>query len=58
MPASLVLTLGDLKTKKLEAFMQHKTQAGMFAKIKAALKKPETRKKYLLAARGAFLRLP
>jgi LmbE family N-acetylglucosaminyl deacetylase len=50
MPASLVLTLGDLKTKKLEAFMQHKTQAGMFAKIKVVFGETGDEEKYLLAA--------
>src|SRR5271170_1332937 len=33
-PASLVLTLGNLKAKKLEAFMEHTTQAEMLAKVK------------------------
>jgi LmbE family N-acetylglucosaminyl deacetylase len=50
MPASLVLTLGDLKAKKLEAFMQHKTQAEMFARIKVVFEKTGDEEKYLLAA--------
>ena len=50
MPASLVLTLADLKAKKLEAFMQHKTQAGMFAKIKMVFEETGDEEKYLLAA--------
>ena len=51
MPASLVLELsGDLKAKKLEAFMQHTTQAGMFAKVKAAFDETAGEEKYLLAA--------
>jgi LmbE family N-acetylglucosaminyl deacetylase len=50
MPASLVLTLGDLKAKKLEAFMQHKTQAEMLAKIKVVFKETGDEEKYLLAA--------
>jgi LmbE family N-acetylglucosaminyl deacetylase len=50
MPASLVFTLGGLKAKKLEAFMQHKTQAGMFAKIKIVFEETGDEEKYLLAA--------
>jgi LmbE family N-acetylglucosaminyl deacetylase len=50
MPASLVLTLGDLKAKKLEAFMQHKTQAEMLAKIKVVFRETGDEEKYLLAA--------
>jgi LmbE family N-acetylglucosaminyl deacetylase len=50
MPASLVLTLGDLKARKLEAFMQHKTQAEMLAKIKVVFKETGDEEKYLLAA--------
>ena len=50
MPASLVLELGDLQAKKLEAFMQHTTQAGMLAKMKAAFDKTAGEEKYLLAA--------
>jgi LmbE family N-acetylglucosaminyl deacetylase len=51
MPASLVLELGrDLQSKKLEAFMQHTTQAGMFAKVKAAFDETAGEESYLLAA--------
>jgi LmbE family N-acetylglucosaminyl deacetylase len=50
MPASLVLELGDLQAKKLEAFMQHTTQAGMFGKVKAAFDETAGEEKYLLAA--------
>ncbi len=50
MPASLVLASGDMKAKKLEAFLQHKTQAGMFAKVKAAFDETGDEEKYLLAA--------
>src|ERR1700733_1548438 len=51
MPASLVLELsGDLKAKKLEAFMQHTTQAEMFAKVKAAFDETAGEESYLLAA--------
>jgi LmbE family N-acetylglucosaminyl deacetylase len=50
MPASLVLKLGGLKAKKLEAFKQHKTQAGMFAKVKVVFEETGDEEKYLLAA--------
>jgi hypothetical protein len=50
MPASLILTSSDMKAKKLEAFMQHKTQAGMFAKVKLAFDGTGDEEKYLLAA--------
>jgi LmbE family N-acetylglucosaminyl deacetylase len=50
MPASLVLTLGTLKAKKLEAFMQHKTQTEMFARIKVVFEETGDEEKYLLAA--------
>ena len=50
MPASLVLTLGNLKAKKLEAFMQHTTQAEMLAKVKVAFEETGDEEKYLLAA--------
>jgi LmbE family N-acetylglucosaminyl deacetylase len=50
MPASLVLASADMKAKKLEAFQQHKTQAGMFAKVKAAFDETGDEEKYLLAA--------
>src|ERR1700691_1566207 len=38
-PASLVLTLGDLKAKKIEAFQQHTTQAELLAKVKVVFEK-------------------
>ena len=50
MPASLVLTLGDLKAKKLEAFQQHKTQAELLAKVKVVFEETGDEEKYLLAA--------
>ncbi len=50
MPASLVLPLGNLKAKKLEAFMQHTTQAELLAKVKAVFEKTGDEEKYLLAA--------
>jgi LmbE family N-acetylglucosaminyl deacetylase len=54
MPASLVLTLGNLKGKKLEAFMQHKTQAEMLAKVKVVFEETGDQEKYLLAATRGF----
>jgi LmbE family N-acetylglucosaminyl deacetylase len=55
MPASLVIELGDWKAKKLEAFMQHKTQAEMLAKVKVVFEKTGGEEKYLLgAARLSF----
>ena len=50
MPASLVLELGDLKVKKLEAFMQHTTQAELLAKVKVVFEETSDTEKYLLAA--------
>ena len=50
MPASLVLTLGDLKAKKLEAFKQHTTQAELLAKVKVVFEETGGEEKYLLAA--------
>jgi LmbE family N-acetylglucosaminyl deacetylase len=50
MPASLVLEMEDLKAKKLEAFMQHTTQAEILAKVKAVFEKTGGEEKYLLAA--------
>ena len=50
MPPSLVLTLGDLKAKKLEAFRQHTTQAELLAKVKVVFEETGGEEKYLLAA--------
>jgi LmbE family N-acetylglucosaminyl deacetylase len=50
MPASLVLDVGELKAKKLEAFMQHTTQAELLAKVKAVFEKTGGEERYLLAA--------
>ena len=58
MPASLVLTLGNLKAKKLEAFMQHTTQAEMLAKVKVAFEETGGEEKYLLAAARGFRSSP
>jgi LmbE family N-acetylglucosaminyl deacetylase len=49
-PASLVLTLGDLQARKLEAFQQHTTQADLLAKVKVAFEGTGGQEKYLLAA--------
>ena len=50
MPASLVLEMGALKAKKLEAFLQHTTQAELLAKVKTVFEKTGGEEKYLLAA--------
>jgi LmbE family N-acetylglucosaminyl deacetylase len=50
MPASLVLEIGDLKYKKLEAFMQHTTQADLLAKVRTVFEETGGEEKYLLAA--------
>jgi LmbE family N-acetylglucosaminyl deacetylase len=50
MPASLVLELGDLQDRKIEAFQQHTTQAELLAKVKAAFERAGGEEKYLLAA--------
>jgi LmbE family N-acetylglucosaminyl deacetylase len=50
MPASLVLEIGDLKYKKLEAFMQHTTQADLLAKVRPVFEETGGQEKYLLAA--------
>ena len=50
MPASLVLELGELKAKKLEAFMRHTTQAELLAKVKVVFEETSDAEKYLLAA--------
>lgn len=58
MPASLVLQLGDLKAKKIEAFLQHTTQAPLMAKIKAVFETHGGEEKYLLAAARGFRSSP
>jgi LmbE family N-acetylglucosaminyl deacetylase len=49
-PASLVLELGELKDKKLEAFMQHTSQAELLAKVRIVFEETGGTEKYLLAA--------
>jgi LmbE family N-acetylglucosaminyl deacetylase len=53
-PASLVLELGDLKAKKIEAFLKHTTQAELLAKVKPILQETGGKEKYLLAAAPGF----
>jgi LmbE family N-acetylglucosaminyl deacetylase len=50
MPASLVMDVNDLKAKKLEAFLQHRTQEKMFDKVRKAFDETGGEEKYLLAA--------
>jgi LmbE family N-acetylglucosaminyl deacetylase len=49
-PASLLLSLGELKAKKFEAFQQHTTQADLLAKVKVVFERTGGEEKYLLAA--------
>ncbi|MGC2404703.1 MAG: PIG-L family deacetylase [Acidobacteriaceae bacterium] len=58
MPASLVLELGDLKGKKFEAFLQHKTQGELLAKVKAVFDETGAQEKYLLAGARGFRSSP
>jgi LmbE family N-acetylglucosaminyl deacetylase len=58
MPASLVLELGDLKAKKIEAFLQHTTQAPIMAKVQAVFETYGGEEKYLLAAARGFRSSP
>lgn len=57
-PASLSLEMGTLKAKKLEAFMQHTTQAELVSKVKVAFEKTSGEEKYLLAAARGFRSSP
>jgi LmbE family N-acetylglucosaminyl deacetylase len=50
MPASLVLDVNDLKTKKLEAFTQHTTQGKLLSKVREVFDRTGGEEKYLLAA--------
>jgi LmbE family N-acetylglucosaminyl deacetylase len=58
MPASLVLELGDLKAKKIEAFLRHTTQAPIMAKVQAVFETHGGEEKYLLAAARGFRSSP
>jgi LmbE family N-acetylglucosaminyl deacetylase len=50
MPASLVLAVEDLKAKKVEAFLQHTTQAEILVKVREVMEQTGGEEKYLLAA--------
>jgi LmbE family N-acetylglucosaminyl deacetylase len=55
-PATLVLQLGELKTRKLEAFLEHKTQAAIVIRVREIFEKHSEEERYLLAAaRGICL---
>jgi LmbE family N-acetylglucosaminyl deacetylase len=58
MPASLVLEIGELKAKKLEAFRQHATQADLLAKVEVVFNQTGGEEKYLLAATRGMPRSP
>jgi LmbE family N-acetylglucosaminyl deacetylase len=49
-PYSLVLELGHLKAKKLEAFLEHKSQAAIFTQVRNALERTGEQERYLLVA--------
>jgi LmbE family N-acetylglucosaminyl deacetylase len=49
-PASLILDLGDLAARKVEAFRRHTTQSVILDRIGPAVKKHMSREGYLLAA--------
>jgi LmbE family N-acetylglucosaminyl deacetylase len=57
-PASLMLKLGNLKAKKLEAFTQHTTQAELVSRVKVAFEGTGGEEKYLLAAARGFRSSP
>jgi LmbE family N-acetylglucosaminyl deacetylase len=50
MPASLLLDVEHLKALKLEAFMQHTTQAPLLEKVRVVFEETGGQEKYLLAA--------
>jgi LmbE family N-acetylglucosaminyl deacetylase len=58
MPATLTLNVEHLKGKKLEAFMQHTTQAGLLARVRDVFEETAGEEKYLLAATRSFQRSP
>jgi LmbE family N-acetylglucosaminyl deacetylase len=58
LPPSLVLPLGDLKARKIEAFHQHKTQAALLDKAKTLFEETFNEEKYLLAAARGFRSTP
>jgi LmbE family N-acetylglucosaminyl deacetylase len=58
MPPSLTLELGALKAKKIEAFLQHTTQAAIMAKVRDVFEETGGQEKYLLAAAPGFWSSP
>ena len=58
MPASLVLELGELKAKKIEAFLKHTTQAPIMANVQAAFATHGGEERYLLGAARGFRSSP
>ena len=58
-PYSLVLELGSLKAKKLEAFLEHKSQAAILNQVRDAFSRTGEQERYLLVAtRGLKSSLP
>jgi LmbE family N-acetylglucosaminyl deacetylase len=57
-PATLTLDVRRFKANKLEAFMQHTTQAEVLAKVKGVFEETGGEEKYLLAATRAFRSSP
>jgi LmbE family N-acetylglucosaminyl deacetylase len=49
-PYSLTLTLGELRTRKMEAFAKHSSQAGVLERVKDFAEKHSEKERYLLAA--------
>jgi LmbE family N-acetylglucosaminyl deacetylase len=49
-PYSLVLELGNLKAKKLEAFLEHKSQAAILAQVRDAFSRTGEEERFLLVA--------
>jgi LmbE family N-acetylglucosaminyl deacetylase len=58
MPATLSLDVEHLKSKKIEAFMQHTTQAELLAKVRVVFEETGGEEKYLLAATRSFRSSP
>ncbi len=58
-PYSLVLELGSLKARKLDAFFEHKSQAAIFTQVRDAFSRTGEQERYLLVAtRGQKPSLP
>jgi LmbE family N-acetylglucosaminyl deacetylase len=58
MPATLTLHVEPLKAKKLEAFLQHTSQAGLLARVRDIFEETAGEEKYLLAATRSFQSSP